>query len=350
MTRRRGWWLAWCAALGVLHLFENGTATRILLLGSLMLPLLDRAMLGLAVRRARVALDAPEQAEKGSGIPLAIRVEGVLPPVQLRARVRCENRLTGDTGDCTAWVQRRGMRQAEHRLLVQAEQCGMLTVRLTLTVSGVLGLHERVLPGEAQAVIWIPPALRPLQAALADDAQEEGPGRSVPPYGPADDAFGVRAYVPGDPVRRIHWKLSEKLDAVMVRTPESPLSEQVLLVLDLSAAAGCARIDALTEMLFSLSRCLLEGGTAHGILWLPEAAEQPELRRVESEEDYAAFQADYFVLTPERHRPLAPGGAAEAWAHVVLLGEMPMAQSFGQRPGQRVTRLDSLPDNTPITL
>lgn len=329
----------WCAALGVLYLFENQTATRMLLVCSLTLPLLDGLLTAIAVRRMQLALHAPLQAEKGSEIPLDIRIDRIIPPVGVRAHVRCENRLTGETGCYTAWVRRSGIRHAAHRCLLHAGHCGMLTVHLTVEVCGFFGLFERSATAEKQAVIWVPPVLLPLHIVPSEDdaAREDGASGVSRPFCGSADAFALRAYMAGDPVRLIHWKLSEKLDTVIVRAPESPLPEQLLLGIDLSSAADAPAIDRMTQTLFSLSHALLNSGMPHGLYWLASASEQPELRRMETEDDYAAFEADYFSITPHRSLPLVPGEAAAGYSHAVLIGEPPLARAFAAAQGQRIT-------------
>lgn len=346
MRKQRGVWLVWCAVLGVLYLFENDTATRMLWVCSLVLPLFDGLLTAIAVRRLQLALHAPHQAEKGSAIPLDIRIDRALPPVVFRARIRCENLLTGETGSYTAWVRRSGIRHAAHRCLLHTGHCGMLSVQLTVEVCGFFGLFERSAVAEKQAVIWVPPVLLPLHVvpSEADAAREDRvAGVSRPLFG-SEDAFAVRAYMPGDSVRLIHWKLSEKLDTVMVRAAESPLSDQLLLGIDLSSAANASAIDRMTQTLFSLSHALLGSGIPHSLYWLASTSAQPELRRIETEADYASFEADYFSITPHRSLSLVPDEAAAGYAHALLVGGPPLAQAFAAAQEQRITLLTDAPD------
>ena len=76
------------------------------------------------------------------------------------------------------------------------------------------------------------PALPPVRRALLEGKEESPPSHAVPLAGrmaaeqqeevPGD----VRAYQPGDPVNRIHWKLSAKRDEVLVRQPEKAPAEE----------------------------------------------------------------------------------------------------------------------------
>lgn len=339
MARRRGIWLLWCAGLSALYLFENNTATRVLLVCSWALVLLDGPLAVAAARAVRCSIEAPERAEKGEGLPLEIRVRCPVPMVRLRARVQSENRLTGERAQAEVWLRRTGFVCASQRMMLRAAHCGVVSVRVQVDACGLLGLYARRKVAERCVSVWVPPVLRPEQVALAKEgsAWEDGAadGRRVP--GDTGDAFAVRAYAPGDPVRLIHWKLSEKQGDVMVRAPEAPLPERLLLAIDLSCTSSAQEIDAMTERLFSLSQALLAAGLPHGVFWRPEGAAQPELRRVESEADRAALEADYFAITPSRSAPLLPNGATAAYAHVVLLGTPALARAFAGTDGRRVT-------------
>ncbi len=50
-------------------------------------------------------------------------------------------------------------------------------------------------------------------------------------YDPSE-TFAIREYQPGDRIRQIHWKLTEKFDSLMVRDYGLPIQNTVLLLLE----------------------------------------------------------------------------------------------------------------------
>ena len=336
MARRRGYWLVWCAMLGALYLFENNTATRSLLISSALLPVIDAMMVRIAARRLRISLKIAESAEKKSELPLAISIACSVPMVRFRTELQGENRLTGQRVQLTSWARRTNARQAVQDCLFRAEHCGMVELRMKLRVCGFLGLWEREAAEERRA-LWVPPALQMVQIEMGEavpqeeDAADEGRFR----HG-SGEPFAIREYVPGDSVRRIHWKLSEKMDTLMLREEQATPWEQLLLAVDLSGAADAAMISEETEMLFSISHALLEKGIAHDVLWQPAQAMQPEIRRIETQEDQLAFETDYFSITPHRSIPLAPGEMVQPYARVMWIGSA-APQALEDRLGQRIT-------------
>jgi len=79
------------------------------------------------------------------------------------------------------------------------------------------------------------------------------------------DTTSFREYLPGDSVRRIHWKLSGKMDKTMLRETNEPPSFGVLLNLRTAFSEPPAP-DAMEETLsalFSVSRTLIQQGIPH---------------------------------------------------------------------------------------
>lgn len=63
---------------------------------------------------------------------------------------------------------------------------------------------------------------------------------AFPPFGAAKDfseTQSIRPYVPGDPVRQIHWKLSAKTGQTLLREIGLPQTGGILLALAVDGAA-----------------------------------------------------------------------------------------------------------------
>ncbi|SFE62495.1 Protein of unknown function DUF58 [Peptostreptococcaceae bacterium pGA-8] len=90
------------------------------------------------------------------------------------------------------------------------------------------------------------------------------------------EIFGIREYVNGDSVKSIHWKLSGKMDKLVIREMGLPIENNILILLDKkiksSEQAGnsvnhAANIDRLTDLFFSLSLAIAKQGIKHDIGW-----------------------------------------------------------------------------------
>lgn len=133
----------------------------------------------------------------------------------------------------TMWVTDPG----DHPLTGWApRRCVLTALWVEITSEGLCGLarftrRRSVTP--ARPLFVGPRPLEP-QTALPDLAGSWGdatPG----PTSAGDVVRGVRAYVPGDPLRRVHWAASARTGELVVKEVDEPLAPLLTLVLDLGA-------------------------------------------------------------------------------------------------------------------
>ena len=79
------------------------------------------------------------------------------------------------------------------------------------------------------------------------------------------EPFRLREYAPGDSLRQIHWKLSSKLDRLVIREPGMPAARTLLVFWDRSGDAAAR--DAQAEAVFSVCQSLSEQGYAYQLGW-----------------------------------------------------------------------------------
>ena len=96
-----------------------------------------------------------------------------------------------------------------------------------------------------------------------------------------------REYRPGDSMRDVHWKLSAKTDALVVREAQEPNHGQIVLTLDTSGTRDMR--DSVLSQLAWLSEWLLSREVRHEINWLDPSA--LELRRAVIDSQEALQQA-----------------------------------------------------------
>ena len=292
MGRRRLAWGVWLAAAALLYVFENNTGTRALLAASVLLPAASIISAVRSAGRVSVSLAVPERCKRGENAACALRPEGLLPGAVLAAVVEAENRLTCETAVLS--LSAAGRRETAFTLT--AACCG--TVQLSLRegrVQDIFGLwRSRPISCPAAYLTVLPALFRP-EVSLAESAVPSAEGErwsmSRPGFDPSE-TFSIREYRPGDPVRQIHWKLSQKTDATMLRELGLPVAEEILLLLDTAVRPGFspAAMSASAEALLSLSRALTSMGIAHAAAWMDRRLDEPELCTVTSPQDYAVME------------------------------------------------------------
>lgn len=203
----------------------SAAATALLVLTPLVCALLHLR----AAKKLRVRLDAPVNLEKGEAGKLRIRVENAsaLPACLLGVRLRLTNLLTGQTAvrhyRLTALPKRTSVSEyrisSAHcgRIQLTAERCrlydpfGIIGIRLGEPAVAAMTVQPK---GFVQSVYVSPDANCP------DDSENYAPDRTG--YDLAE-VYALREYAPGDSLRQMHWKLSSKLDKLVVREPSLPV-------------------------------------------------------------------------------------------------------------------------------
>lgn len=260
------WLLTVLAALG-LYLFENNGGTRVLLAAMLLLPVCSGAALFLPRVRLSARLEVPPAGKRGEAVQcrLILRNDGKLPLPCVRCEVQIRNLFTGEHSALEFSAAVGGGRETAAAFSAAPLHCG----RLTVSVSGLrsvdaFGLFARKLPCGAAGEATVGPEAYPVELSLADTADFLLDSRQYstrrPGYDPSE-TFRIREYVPGDPIRQIHWKLTEKTDAVMVRDFGLPIVSDMLLLVETTsipaATIGPERMDAALDLFASVSRALL---------------------------------------------------------------------------------------------
>lgn len=96
---------------------------------------------------------------------------------------------------------------------------------------------------------------------------------------PGDDpseVFEIHEYHEGDAVSRIHWKLSSKLDELMVKEYSLPIHADTMILPDYRLLAmlanGAARMDMVLCLTYAISNRFRNEGRTHSIIWYQQKA------------------------------------------------------------------------------
>lgn len=102
------------------------------------------------------------------------------------------------------------------------------------------------------------------------------------------EIHSIRSYVQGDRMNRIHWKLSLKTDELIVKEFGLPVNCSVAIMADFytkDIPITLPKLDAMIEILLSLSISMVYQEQIHYIIWYDELRENCQRCRVEREED-----------------------------------------------------------------
>ena len=216
-----------CWALGLVLLFAAAVLTQVpLAVGLLGFFLLLTLLLALEVRYLRGKVEAelivPDQpAVQGRPFVLTVRLtnHSPLPIPQLLTLVQASDEWGGNTITLRCSGMLGSNARAEQRLTLQANKSGVWQLRLqSVTLWDHLGLFKAQcgLPQTAQSLCVLPQSAR-----LGSDTQPDpdADGMQESDRSVLGGNYDVREYREGDSLKQVHWKLSAKLNRLLIREP-----------------------------------------------------------------------------------------------------------------------------------
>ena len=93
----------------------------------------------------------------------------------------------------------------------------------------------------------------------------------------SSQVFEVRNYVPGDDIRRIHWRLSSKQDDLIVKEYSKPIDENCIVMLETGIGSDEPeerkfRADGMLSVFMKLAYELIDNEQAFSVYWYSETA------------------------------------------------------------------------------
>ncbi len=188
--------------------------------------------------------------------------------------VEYRNSLSGNPEEITYVVPIAAHDTERVRLIFHTITCGVMNFRVTkLVVFDALRLFHRtirlnledavvVMP---ESTVMLPEDWPPVPQPDADSSEYSKTQQGDDP----SEIFDMHIYREGDLVSRIHWKLSSKLDNLMVKEYSLPLSSGCLLMADYrhinDKPVSALRVDTMLSAFFSAAAQLSEQGLGFSV-------------------------------------------------------------------------------------
>lgn len=249
-----------------------------------------------AMLSCKFSSSLPETVEQGekAALHMSLTAWRVLPLPEVQARL---NLRTRDVQKDIRYLSR--LSRADGALALSTETCGFVAPAFRRgRVYDALGLFALPvkMPNPPPMVI-LPTSRQPdpmprMEQFLQQQLMKPKPG------GGFSEQHDNRPYRPGDPVKDIHWKLSLKTEALIVREPQEPLYRSAVLAL--RTPRGPEVRDLSLGNLRWLCQWMLERGVTCKVVWMDGAALQT-----------AELQSEQDALRILRAACLAPESSAE---------------------------------------
>lgn len=225
-----------------------------------------------------INVEMPQASEKNKQIIGQIRVvNGKKNYLSLvKCKLNCKNLVTGEeVTEELLFPLSKKKDECMASFILESKFCGCIVTNINfLKVYDVFGLFGVKLKAPlAVETIVLPDTFSPqlsISAHLVKDVEADEYAQTKAGNDPSE-TFSIREYHPGDNLGRIHWKLTEKFDQILIREAGLPIRHSFLILLEtsiLSETMQDAKIDdALLEITMSLCQKMTEKEIVYEIGW-----------------------------------------------------------------------------------
>lgn len=265
-------------------------------------------------------------AERGQkvNVYLRIRNRGWFPASRVRIRLVCRQQFGGEQQTFTilSAVADRGVTAERADISTVFSGRVFLTVK-ELLISDYLGILSLKIRAGEETYFHVMPEIYDVPLLVSEQARRfSGNSDTFDEKKSGDDVseiFQIREYRGGDRMQRVHWKMSARMDELMIKEYSLPLGCPVVLFLSFQKSGKKREnFDRMLSAALSVSFALAREQCRHYLAWY-QADEQRVLRaRIESEEQiyealelvFGAISYEQPVLLRELYREQYPG---ESW-------------------------------------
>ena len=274
MRKQRVLYLLVLAAVVLSYILADRREPLVLLCLLILVPLVCALMQILAMSGLRLSFAAGGNCRTGQNekIKLSISRKNRLPFGILRVKLVFDNRLFGDTWEKELCLFAEEKIEEDYTFTYNAHDCGEIQVCVQeAECYDLLGLFcwKRQVEWMETFVVY-PPELK-LSTEVSKRPATRSFGELYDPGRKGQDVSevsGLRDYVNGDPLHSIHWKLSGKMDRLIVREFGYPSNYSTLILFETMKKNGetdiaHSCINAVMGLTVSLSYSLLQKGLEH---------------------------------------------------------------------------------------
>ena len=327
MARARVGYLLALMGAGAFFLFFNGYFSLYILVLALVFPVFSLLVSLPGIKTARVSFAVSDRAiRRGESFALSLKLRSgaKLPVGRVKVRIRCTNLLTGETS-----LLRRKAAGGSLGLSLTADvteaHCGLVQCELVqLKVCDLLGIFSFRLPlPEPLTVLSLPLNLPPEEVPMLLGEGEQNIGMKPRPGGGPGEDYDLRPYRQGDPLRSVHWKLSSKVDGLIVRETLEPIKVQAVLTYNHYGSPD--ELDRIFDRLDAVSRGLIERERTHSVQWADPVSGALMTKTVSNQNDLRAFEHAAFGIPAPREGQSILAGKLHTAGSTALLRHLHVA-------------------------
>ena len=355
MKRIKAAFLIWLLTAGAIYVLNGSKAAAAMFIVALAYCILSLVFVLASGRKLTAEIEGERSVDKGQAdrITVSSKSSSVIPVPVCRMSLDIENRLTKETENIPLSYSFLPKGKNSAGFTLTGEYCGREDIMVKeAVISDPAGLFSRKQKLDAKESVFVMPEIREIviPSEYLDSFDMESYTYSQHQKGnDTGEVFGIREYQDGDSPKQIHWKLSAKLDDMMVRIPSYPIENKLVVLLDNSISEkevlSAGQRSDLMELFFSLSYSLLKRNIPHSLGWCDHETGSFIVRKIENEGDMWAAVPEALSAGIEQsrlstaYRFLAASGEEHFTNHfIVTSGEAAETERLAEYGEVRVFR------------
>ena len=280
-----------CFYVGILY--EN---MKILLCGAALIMLLLLSLIEVFYRyfTMKCHLEIPiDMAEQNKPVSIGIRVnnQGAFTSGKMKFRVFIHNAMVRKGKKNWIGIPHAYAANLRYDFPIEILEAGCVEIELSeiliYSFTGMVSIKKKC---KEYGSVIVMPKMHPLGIRISESVRnfmgETDVCDDIHPGHDTSELFGIREYREKDKLQSIHWKLSAKMDELMVKEGSLPVACAIVVFLDVRSDTQQNSMSAFLELAASLSYSLLDRKCAHFIAWYSKTKGEVIRVRVDNEESF----------------------------------------------------------------
>lgn len=280
--------------LGILlYFFTETSYASIFLIGICIYGIVAYIASRISGKQIEIYFSGEKQCEKGKQIEVVLHTKNnsKIPIWNVEIFLSVKNKLTGEQVEVKKELSLFMLQSKQVCFYLEAQFCGCIEISVErIRILDPLGIFVKDRNVYIETQYYVFPKLLETDFTIEQLDQYNMESYKYSPLKSGDDTsetFGIREYKEGDSLKAIHWKLTGKMEDIIVREAGLPIENSVMILLDKREQEGISanQKDKLTEIFLSLSNTIMKNGIHHAIGWYNYEREKFEQYRIQSTED-----------------------------------------------------------------
>ena len=293
MKRIKAAFIVWCMLAAAAYVLTGSKGAAAMLIVAAIYCALALVMVLISGKKLKCRITGIRSVDKNAEDEITVTLENgsKLPVPAADFTMRSENVLTKEQGSIPLMYSFFPKGKDEETFTVMSPYCGRVNLSVdSVSISDPAGLFHKVRKLDAGSAVYVMPEIKEIEIPTdyLDSYDMESYKYSQHKQGSdAGEVFGIREYADGDSPKQIHWKLSAKMDDMMVKIPSFPIENRLIVLLDNSLPEktqfNAEQRNDLIETFFSLSYSLLKKNIPHSLGWCDHETGAFTVRQVSTE-------------------------------------------------------------------